>query len=657
MKNIKLSNFVWGLLILLTLGLCSYWVLGFAGFSPSQKYLGEPGYELEGWMWRFWWVKRMLSTAWHSGVSPGYMCWLIAVAGSYPETGNLFDLISMSWPLEALFGAPLYFNVKVWLIFTLNGLCGFLLGKEVFKDKCAALVCGLTMLLSPYCLSEVGCGRVRQTVLFPMILYCWAFIRLYKKPDLWRAVWVGLFAGLASVIYLFYGLSLLIFTLLFVFCAFIFKIYGPFSRKRFFFLILTCLIAILASLPSVAAYISALHRGDPLPEMIFFKEFPSLNVLIGVDRGAVVQQNDPLLNSFQRFRNDSLPWQYPFMLKYFRCIPISVTVTALCALPLLIFCEYLTRRQGRDKEKADGGPSQRPQEGGERLRSQDFLPWLAAALLFYLLTLGPYLKDGYTMDYIDAGNGGIPNIYLLFFRYFPAFARLFSPVRLCGLLTISLGVLCGGALAALDRLWKRRYLTWTTAALFALLTCFSLEVCRAVPLPVCAFETPGCYERLGAKKGMFTVFEAPIRTGDYLQLYQITHGKKLVFGWADDALPHNFPQSDLQAFCDVDLELPNNTFLKYIESLNSNPDSDIEFDYNDYRHMVENMKLEYMVVHERSCWIINPSEGDKFFDKYCESIETLFGKPVDTDYEYVETSGGKFRYRINVYRIDQLKLQ
>ncbi|MBQ7502783.1 hypothetical protein IJT93_08765, partial [bacterium] len=250
MKKFKLSNLFWCLLILLILGLFSYWVLGFGNFSASEKYLGEPGYELEGWLWRFWWVKRMLSAAWNSGAGLGYMCWLIAVAGSYPETGNLFDLISISWPLETVFGAPLYFNVKVWLIFTLNGLSGYLLGREILKNKCGALVCGLVMLLSPYCLSEVGNGRVRQTVLFPMILYCWAFVRLYKKADLWRAAWVGIFAGLTSVIYLFYGLSLLIFTLLFVLCAGIFRIYGSFSLKRFGFLVLTCLIAVLASLPS-----------------------------------------------------------------------------------------------------------------------------------------------------------------------------------------------------------------------------------------------------------------------------------------------------------------------------------------------------------------------------------------------------------------------
>ncbi|MBQ7501466.1 hypothetical protein IJT93_01940, partial [bacterium] len=396
--------------------------------------------------------------------------------------------------------------------------------------------------------------------------------------------------------------------------------------------------------------------GDPLPEMVFFKEFPSLNVLIGVYRGAVVQQNDPLLNSFQRFRNDSLPWQYPVMLKYFRCIPVPVTVMALCALPLAGFYERRRRKcAGGDKKEAE--PPEAPQEGEAELQARDFVPWLAGALLFYLLTLGPYIKDGYTMDYIDAENGGVPNIYLLFFRYFPAFSRLFSPVRLCGMLTVCLGVLSGGCLTALDGLWKRRYLTWTAAALFALAACFSLEVCRAVPLQTCAFNIPKCYERLGSKKAMFTIFEVPIRTGDYMQLYQITHGKKIVFGWADDALPHNFPQSDLQTFCDVDLELPNNTFLKYIESLNSNPDGDIEFDYNDYRHMVENMKLQYMVVHERSCWIINPNEGDKFYEDYCSSIEALFGPPVDTDYEYVETAGGEFRYRLAVYRIDELKLK
>ena len=80
------------------------------------------------------------------------------------------------------------------------------------------------------------------------------------------------------------------------------------------------------ALPSGLAYLAMIFRGNDLPELVLFSNFPSLEVLLSPEPEKILQQNDPLLTSFQRFRFDSLPWQYPFAVKYTRNLPILVTL-------------------------------------------------------------------------------------------------------------------------------------------------------------------------------------------------------------------------------------------------------------------------------------------------------------------------------------------
>ena len=153
------------------------------------------------------------------------------------------------------------------------------------------------------------------------------------------------------------------------------------------------------------------------------------------------------------------------------------------------------------------------------------------------------------------------------------------------------------------------------------------------------------------------VVEVPIRTGDYLQYYQIAHGKRLLLGWADGATPPNYPQSDLQKLTKTIPDLEKNTFLQFIEQLNVDPNSNIEFDYLDYQKLVDEGLL-YIIVHERSCWNIDPQNGRYFYDCYCHTLSILFGDPQDRDIEevFVQNGDAPNQYGIAVFRIDKLKL-
>ncbi|MGM9999449.1 MAG: hypothetical protein ACI38Q_08720 [Candidatus Bruticola sp.] len=669
-KNESKMKWLFGFFILLSFASFVFTIFGGFNFPYTQEYAGCPGSELEGWIWRYWWAKKMVSTAFYCGASFQYLFWLISVAGSYPETGNLFDLFVFSWPLETLFGAPLYFNVKVFLIFLLNGCCGYLLGYSLFKNRAAAWLSGAVFIFSPYCIIELESGRIRQTIIFPMVLYCLSLINLYRRPSLLWMVSTGFWGGFSTLIYLFYGQSLLIFTVIYLLCNLISGNEGQFTKRRFYYLLGACLLTILIASPSGISYASILFRGNRLPELLLFTNFPTLDVLISPQPERILQQNDPLLNSFQRFRFDSLPWQYPFSPSFARCMPIMVTMLSLIACPLLWGAGFLLSRQQEDdteqntaaEQKAAAEPKQISAEAVTQNEEGQFsyitaVPWIISLLLFYSLTLGPYLLDINSGDYVNKLGGGIGTPYLIFFKYLPAFARLFSPVRMSAMLLIAASVLCGASVYALHKVHQRALVSWILVLVVVGLIGHETFYCQAAPLSSFYIKPPACYSRLAKEPGLFIVAEVPIRTGDYLQYYQILHGKRLMFGWADAAIPPKYPKSDLQLFTRTIDKLEENSFLKFIEQLNVDPSSDIVFDYNDYQSLVDEGLL-YIIVHERSCWQIDPTYGKEFYERYCDTMERLFGPPCDQDTEVtMETNKiQSYEYSISIFRIDKLNI-
>lgn len=644
-----------GIFIPLSFIVLAFILFGGFSFPYASAYAGRPGGELDGWLWRYWWTKKLISTAWLSGASWQYTLWLMSVAGSYPETGNLSDLLFFSWPLETIFGAPLYFNVKTWLIFALNGLGGYLLGYHLFKNRAAAWLSGAVMVFSPYCLTELDSGRIRQAIIFPMIFYCLALVKLYQKPSFGLVASVGLWGGFTAIIYLFYGQSLLIFTVIFLLWNCFSKSYGCLTKQKALYLLAAGILTIVVALPSGLAYLAMIFRGNDLPELVLFSNFPSLDILLSPEPEKILQQNDPLLTSFQRFRFDSLPWQYPFSVKYARNLPILVTVLSLLACPLLWLGHKFSNSQNSASERAE--LEQFEQEQANNFTCAQAGPWLLNLMLFYSLTLGPYLQDIHTGDYINKLHGGIGTPYLFFFKYLPAFARLFSPIRMSAMLVISAAILSGAVIYALQKWHHRHFISWTLAITAAFFVGANNFYCQAAPITSFNIKTPQCYVRLAAKPELFIVAEVPIRTGDYLQYYQITHGKRLLLGWADGAVPPNYPQSDLQKLTKNVPNLEQNTFLHFIEQLNVDPNSDIEFDYLDYKKLVDEGLL-YIIVHERSCWNIDPQNGRYFYDSYCHTLSTLFGSPQDQDIEEVFDPNGhsSAQYGISVFKIDKLHL-
>ena len=91
------------------------------------------GGELGGWRWREWWHFKEIESIAGSDMGLFSSMGMLIGLGRFPETGNILDLILLSYPLEHWFGWPMNHNLKVLLILIGNGICGYALART-FTD-------------------------------------------------------------------------------------------------------------------------------------------------------------------------------------------------------------------------------------------------------------------------------------------------------------------------------------------------------------------------------------------------------------------------------------------------------------------------------------------------------------------------------------------
>ncbi len=560
------------------------------------------GGELEGWLWRYWWMKELLKTLWHQ--SPRHWLSILYVyfcAGNYPETGNVFDLQTFSLILEPIFGDPLYYNIKVSLILFLNGLSGYALAKYFTKKPMVSLIGATLLTLNPYVLFEIGNGRIRQAMLFSMPLFVIYLFENYKKLTLKSALLAGFWLGLTAAIYLFYGMASLFFALSFLIYHLIF------DRKNFTwifakYVVVILVVFILVSGPFSFRYIEMVLSNEKLPEVTYGRSFPPLSFLL--KDPSQLDPRDPLSHSILRYRTDSLPVDFPINSKAIINIPLVVVI--LTVIPLLW------------------------------VRPVPWL-WIFNLLLFYILSLGPYLKTGTgSSNYVTISGKAIPLLYVVFFKYVPFFARLFAPLRMLGFFYVALVVILTVNISyTIDVLAEKKPklkggLEGVFVSLIIFLTIFQMYNERRFPLATTKVVFPEVYEHI-KDKSRIGIIELPFRVGDYINFYQIYHHKKLLWGWAYGGVPRDFPDS-IPSYLAIPNFREDNSFIRALEKLNVDPKTPMRFTKKDLEAL-KNAGYRYVVVHERGCYEMSPHNYAYIFDNLISQMKRIFGKPVYCGYE------------------------
>jgi len=624
MKKISFKLYFYLILPLLAglaYALLALWAARDSLSNFSQYFLGAG--ELQGWLWRYWWAKSLVYSAFLLKHDLLYTFYVICSVSHFPEAGNMTDLIFGYWPLESLFGFASGYNLKVILILVLNGLAGYLFLREISRSELAGFVAGAFFAFNPYVLSEIATGRVRQAIIFSIPLFLYYLLKNHQKPESSSALWAGFWLGVSAIIYWFYGIFLLFSLGIFYLYLFISQERKKLSPDFWVYLLMTLLLALVIAVPYTAPYLEISRSGRKLPETTFWLTFPSLNEIAApIGKVGVA----PLSLSFKRFLDDSPSAEYLFSRVPRYGFPLILSLLALFPLYLL------------QKEK--------PKFWGF---------WLICLVFFYVLSLGPYLKFGYQGNMVTLGQGiGIRLPYVVLFKYFPLFSRLFSPCRLISMVSICLAVLLAFNLKWLfGKLDKIKFLPLGVSLLLLFLLFFSLESRGQSPLPVTRLYLPDFYREL-AKEKVDGIIELPLGMGDLGNFYQIFHHKRVLRGWGEYSIPKDFPEGEIKWLARLPQTIsPQNSFVELVKILDpGKPLPEMQLPGSFSPESLDELRIagyRYALLHEAEFVRIDLAGGGERYKIAKSILERLLGRPVKLDSEPLEGAAGTFE--IAVFKI------
>ena len=345
---------------------------------PSVLHLDEViigSGELGGWLWRYWWHFMEVDALAASDLGLLEKITLFFSLGRYPETGNILDVLLLSYPLQQFLDLPTHYNAKVFLILVGDGMLGYLLARTLTPSRTAAMAAATVAVINPINMQDLYGSGLRQVTLWWVLLLPVLLMRVERSQRVMHGVAVGVCFALCAGFYWFYGLFAAMFLLIWG-IHYAWRRRGTLQWRRVARWMLPMVVAAVAGVllffvpymqaPGGAA--TGAGAASALPELSFFLRFPDYDVIKDVPlRPATYSEN--VLSSLNRTIRSSWSLDYPVNPTYFRAL--SVVVFLFGVLPALL---------GRGK-----------------LREQQRF-WLLVWVVFFLGTLGPFLKIGGGQD-------------------------------------------------------------------------------------------------------------------------------------------------------------------------------------------------------------------------------------------------------------------
>jgi hypothetical protein len=550
--------------------------------APEGSWIG--GGEIEGWLWRYWWMKQLIAGAW-LGSGPLGALYVALVSGSYPEFGNLLDLQVLSWPLESVFGTPGYYNLKVGLVLLLNCLACWWFLSRIWGAQVGSWLGGLLFGLNPYFVFEISNGRMRQAVAFAIPLFILFLYRSWRHGGGRPTLLAGVFLGITAAFYFYYGVFLGLFCLLFLVwhvCSGRHRPHAPGFLLRMLGIVA---IGVIFSAPFGLFYLEEAFGPNVLEVAPYGTAFPALEEMTA-PQGTTRPEN-LLAGSQRRFLRESLPLDALWNPRLPHALPLAM-------LALVFFPWGVSRR----------------------------VPWLwlATFLGFLVLSFGPLLSLGESFRvYLP----WLPMPYLLFYRWVPLFSRLFAPGRLEVLVYLALAVLV--CLRVKDLAGRRPGLGLLVACLAATGMWAQMEETRVLPFPTVRLGVAPYYYLLGDRPP-FSLIEVPYRTGDYLEFNQTVHGQRSLGSFAQSGVPPGYPPGH-QAWLAGKFEDPGNSFVAHLEALNREPTRPEPYREEDLDSLVQD-GYRLLILHERGCYYLDRDGGERLYFALLEHFRKQLGDPV-----------------------------
>lgn len=380
--------------------------------------------------------------------------------------------------------------------------------------------------------------------------------------------------------------------------------------------------------------------GGTLPELSFFLPFPEYDVIRDVPlRPSNYEEN--VLSSLNRTIMSSWSVDYLFDPGHPRALPLAVLLVGL--LPALW--------PGRRRD-----PSARF--------------WLVVFLVFFLGTLGPFLKFGGDADsskvVILGGEWVVRLPYTWMFRWVPGMSRMFGPYRMGALVVVAAVALVALGLGrAPGGRWGRALLSVGVIVGTALQVLYRWEIGPVAegsfqptmwraPLKVSGIRVPEWYQQLDPQQ-LGGIIELPLeQQQDLLYFYQVQHQQKVYRSWATPpAIPPLLrkegggaagerlrylarPDRRGAAAGELLLQLSRSPEEANLEDL----------DPAQLAALAEGGNYRWLVVHERGYYLVDPRSGPVFYRDVVRRLEQKLGLAPQ---ELVELAW--FDYPGNEYKV------
>ena len=558
----------------------------------------------------------------------------------YPEVGNVFGLLFVSYPLSKFFTFPAFHNVKCILYLIFNAWAAYFVISRLTKNYGAAVVCGIFMLFNPHTMMMLNISRLRAGILGFMILFVYYFYKFCRKPN-WRdAVLSGIFLAVSSLFYWFHGIFL-VWTALFMIAGKIFVIWRDYKKRENAGgtpaipgggdgkLAIPGNAGKKSAMPGAANFFE-FFKKDILPFLIktsvvffilavvfvpFYLPYMKETVSMRMDDVKFFIKFPPLAEGLKHHRDflnkDGFPW-------------LAVRLILSDSTPLVFHFSFLFMIVGLFAFK-----------GKKKLAF--FM--LFIFIFFSLLSYGPFLKVTQKKDlgeFAMIKGKPVPMPYKFFFEYIPPTARLQHPNRFLAMSAIALMFLGGMGLSVVFNLLKKTDVLKYAVFLLVIPGMLVYYPSRTPSLympSVSNIDTPEFYKNLGQDKEMYGIIEFPWqRNLDRISFYQMFHGKKSP-GTLSVNLFNNLrelPDGKLKHLSSFNPEFDQSNFKRYVEESSQGKDSEIT---REDLKVISRMGYRYIILHEWDFPFegeeidLDPLKHKKSYLKVKSRLEKLLGKP------------------------------
>jgi len=605
-----------------------------AALHPWEVVIG--GGELGGWLWRYEWHFQEAEALRSSDLPLLERLSTLVALGRYPETGNILDVLFLSWPLSKILAFPAHYNIKVLLILVLDGVCGYALARHFASGRWVALAAGLVAVVNPLNIQDINGSGLRQVLLWWLLLYPVFLDRAARRQRLPDILAAGFCFGMAASWYWFYGLFAGLYTAIYVGWLLL-------SRQSSLLALLRWAIPVgllggLIAIPFVRPYLSGDQEGNAtLPEMSFFLPFPRYETIANAPLRPQTYA-DNVLASLHRTIRSSWAADYIIFPTSERTLPFTVVLVGV--LPAI-----LRRKEGF---------------------------WLFVFGLFYLGSLGPFLKTSTLKDASEVftlgGEWVVRLPYAWMFRWIPGMSRLFAPYRMGAMVVVAAVALMAtglGALPALSRRtrWGVGLLCVAVMAATLVQKLYRFEVQEVpegafqpsrwrAPIKVSRVDVPAFYHSLDPSR-LEGIIELPLgREQDLLCYYQVVHWHKVFRSWATSgSLPPSLARAGGGTIGErlrylvrqLPQTFPGTEVLDRISTAPGKvPVEDI--DPTALGILAYAGSFRYLIVHERGFYLIHPYQGPVLYRDAVERLSAGLGiRPVEeVEHAWVDYPGNQY---------------